>query len=146
MEPNAHIFPVPVGIRLLDEQHSELDRLFRRLAETLASDPQGALTEYRLGQLTEETSKHYQAEEEFIARAGFPDLGLHRMERTQILYRLQENLLQLDRPNAPALAELIREFAELTSHHMETADRGFAQWLQNRGLPDAPKGTSGRVG
>jgi hypothetical protein len=121
--------PEPIAIAQLGEQQAELDRLLRRLVGTLAIDPGGALPAYRLGQLVEQTSQHFEAEEAFLLAMGYPDLLQHRAEHERIVQRLREELLRLEAPEAPPLAGLVAEYTQLTAAHREMADRAFTAWL-----------------
>lgn len=121
--------PEPIGISKIEEQNAELDRLLRRLVGTLANDPGGALPEFRLAQLVEQTSEHFATEEAFLQNSGYPGLLQHKVDHARILQRLRENLLRLEAPGAPPLAVLVEEFRRLTVCHLETADQAFIVWL-----------------
>jgi hemerythrin-like metal-binding protein len=124
--------PEPIGFSKIDEQNAELDRLLRRLVGTLASDPGGALPEYRLAQLVEQTWEHFRTEEAFLQSVGYPELAAHQADHERIILKLRENLLRLEAPGAPPLTDLVEEFTGLTIAHLDTMDQAFIVWLQNR--------------
>lgn len=124
--------PEPFGISQIDEQNAELDRLLRRLVGTLATDPGGALPEYRLAQLVEQTWEHFRTEEAFLLSVGYPGLEAHRADHGRIILKVRENLLRLEGPGAPPLIDLVEEFTQLTLAHLETLDKAFIEWLENR--------------
>jgi len=125
-------FPDPIGIAKIEEQNAELDRLLRRLVGTLATDPAGALPEYRLAQLVEQTSEHFRTEEAFLLAVGYPGLAAHRADHERIIQKVRDNLLRLEAPGAPPLADLVEEFSQLTFGHLEAMDEAFIRWLKNR--------------
>jgi hemerythrin len=124
--------PETIGIPKIDEQNAELDRLLRRLVGTLATDPDGALPEYRLAQLVEQTSEHFMTEEAFLLSVAYPGLAAHRADHERIIVRLRENLLRLEAPGAPPLVDLVEEFTQLTIVHLETLDKAFSEWLEKK--------------
>ena len=124
--------PEPIGISKINEQNAELDRLLRRLVGTLTTDPGGALPEYRLAQLVEQTSEHFRTEEAFLLSVDYPDLAAHRSDHERIILKLKENLLRLEAPGAPPLVDLVEEFTQLTIAHLETLAKAFGVWLEKK--------------
>ena len=130
----AHVqwdLPAPVGILQVDVQHRELHGLLLKLFGTLATDPGGALSEFRFIRLVEQTAQHFKAEEECLQSLGYPDLESHRGDHRKVLERVRENLIRWNAPNAPLLFDLVEDFAESIQRHLDTADQEFSLWWGN---------------
>jgi len=122
--------PASVGILQVDEQHRELHGLLLKLFGTLATDPNGALSEFRFIRLVEQTTLHFLAEEECLRSLGYPDLGTHRGDHEKLLVRVRGNLIRWNGPGAPLLFDLVEDFAASIQRHMDTVDQAFAQWFE----------------
>jgi len=132
-------FPAPVGMLEIDEQHRELHGLLLKLFGTLATDPNGALPEFRFIRLLEQTAVHFRTEEECFHSLGYPGLDSHRRDHEGVMARIRADLARWDAPDAPPLFDLVEDFAESFQHHLETADQAFADWLETtrpRGAAD----------
>ena len=135
--------PALVGIREIDQQHREWHGLLLKLFGTLATDPNGALSEFRFIRLVELTVDQFKAEEECLLSLGYPDLAGHHLEHEAVLRGTRENLVRWNAPGAPPLIDLVEDFAETNQRHMDTSDRAFALWLEQQGagsaVPTAPR-------
>jgi len=124
--------PALVGIREIDQQHREWHGLLLKLFGTLATDANGALSEFRFIRLVELTVEQFKAEEECLQSLGYPDLANHHLEHEAVLRDTRESLVRWDAPDAPPLIDLVEDFAESNQHHMDTSDQAFAHWLEQK--------------
>jgi len=78
-----------VGVPLIDQQHQELFRRVNSLLEVMHRGFARLETEHMLVFLAGYTVQHFKAEEELMARHGFPDQGPHRQAHAAFEAKLE---------------------------------------------------------
>lgn len=122
------------GIPLIDEQHRDLFSKVGRLRTLIQAGGNRAEISRLLDELVEASRTHFEAEEAFMAKFGYPDLSQHLAEHASMLVGLQDLKDKFEESHA-SLALMVPTFMEgWLRHHISDGDFGFVTFLKARSL------------
>lgn len=118
-----------IGIREVDEQHRELFSLINELYETM-KEGKGRETVHRvLEGFIERVQLHFQAEEKWMEKYGYPGLLTHRAQHenlTKKVMEMEKNFMDAPPGFSIKLANFLREWLH---NHILGSDRRFGEYL-----------------
>jgi hemerythrin len=126
--------PYSVRIEEFDRQHREIVDCLNELAQALAEGMNDVLLTGILSRFTILVREHFSAEEEAMARTGYPDLEIHRLVHRLLgenldfcMERLETNELILNN----ALLDFLRNWLD---KHILGMDKRYSDFLNERGI------------
>jgi methyl-accepting chemotaxis protein len=121
--------PYRTGAAARDAEHLRIFTALQRLEESLGGPFPLETLGPRLKQLEELLLDHFRHEEAFLAEAGYPLLGAHKVEHEVALDRCHALLDRFSQPGSPPLVRLARQFQAALLRHIGTVDRDYADFL-----------------
>ena len=127
--PFAWTSALELGIEEIDEQHRELFRRAERVYHAMRQG-QPPAAEAMLASFRDFVLSHFEFEERWMRRAGFPDLHGHREAHREFADRLHAVTGEYRRHGpSPAVAETLREWSEAwLLEHIGGPDRLLGRW------------------
>ncbi len=123
-----------IGVAHIDAQHQEL---FARAAAFLGAadrgEGEGQVLD-TLGFLSGYALTHFEAEEDFMRAAGYPDLPAHEREHAGFRATLQDLTMRFARQGLSAHLAAVtgRELVAWLDRHVRATDQALAAWLRGR--------------
>jgi hemerythrin len=127
--PFAWTKDLELGIDEIDEQHRELFRRGERLYHAMCQG-QPAAAEAMLASFRDFVLSHFEFEERWMLRAGFPGLEAHRKAHREFADRLHAVTGEYRRHGpVQAVADRLREWSEAwLLEHIGGPDRMLGSW------------------
>lgn len=128
-ETERTALPLLVGIRFLDEEHTQLLRLIALLGDAEQSksleDRKAAI------RATIDFAKlHFANEEHAMEAAGFPEIEAHREEHRQLVSRLESVAGSCEYGNGVAVYDFATELYTWIHEHLLKSDAQYVECLR----------------
>jgi hemerythrin-like metal-binding protein len=121
--------PLLVGVRFLDEEHTELLRLIARLGD--AEQNESLKDRSDAIRATIDFAKlHFANEEHAMEAAGFPELEAHREEHRQLVSRLEAVAGSCEYGNGVAVYDFATELYTWIHEHLLKSDALYVECLR----------------
>jgi hemerythrin-like metal-binding protein len=125
-----------VGIHKLDDQHKGLFSTLNKIYDILMSHGDSALVDKELLNLMRQTRVHFETEEKFMLKHGYPGYQMHKVMHELLLHQLEDVLtLESSSYEQPWVERLeLADFlhAWLVSHILDE-DKKIGAFLQING-------------
>lgn len=122
-----------LGHPQIDEQHRALFTAVNDLHEELVQGGGRRDLERRLGELRDQTLRHFQQEEELMEQSGFPDFQVHQHHHQQLAAQVME-LEAKHRQGKLVLSPPVMHFLkDWLCQHITSEDRRLAAFLAEAG-------------
>ena len=122
------------GVTLFDQQHRQLFDMVNDLHDAMQQKRGKEVVGQTLDRLIQYTGSHFAAEEEAMARTGYPDDAKHRQHHT----RLVEQALDLQhtfRTGETLMTQSVIEFLqEWLINHIKGVDKNYGPFLNKHGV------------
>ena len=119
-----------LGIPIVDEQHRGIVSTINSLCYAIQNKHGHEMLKPAIGMINEYTRIHFEIEEEFLEKCGYPDLDKHRLlhkELTQALSQTSKNSIWDRDPQ-----EFLHFLKDWWINHICKEDHVFTQYLSNR--------------
>lgn len=121
------------GNEAIDAQHRSLFAMANELQSALDVDePRGEVVADCVWQLADYVMQHFGDEEDLMAEAGYPELGVHRSMHEQLTgetVRITARFMNDEPVTAAELAPLVTRWLRT---HIGEADKRFVDYLESR--------------
>jgi hemerythrin len=124
---------VAFGDTTIEGEHDHLRHLLGRLHELETSQPDRQATHEVFNDLMEYVIAHFNSEERYMRKMGYPQAFEHALAHERVLSRLIELSGTLMERDLRRLPESCRELRELASAHHNNEDRICTDWLASQG-------------
>lgn len=123
-----------IGIESIDEQHKGFFEAAHRLYDRILNCEGEKIAEESVEFLREYAKQHFQAEEAFMARHGYPRLEQHKKLHTEFLEELDRLLDELDvfGPSQHLADRALEISQEWLVQHITEEDSLYAQYVKAR--------------
>lgn len=112
-----------IGNELIDKQHQELIVYFNSAHEHMLSNQDSSyLGLDALIQMVEYCRYHFDCEEEYMEKIGFPGLKEHKTIHAAFHSKL-ENLLLMDQEQYPLTSQILKIFENWIIYHILNVDK-----------------------
>jgi hemerythrin len=119
-----------LGIPIVDEQHKGIVSTINSLCFAIQNKHGNEMLKPVIGMVTEYTRIHFEIEENFLEKCGYPDLEQHRTlhkELTQALSHTSQDSIWNKDPQ-----EFLEFLKDWWINHICKEDQVFNQYLKNR--------------
>ncbi len=122
------------GIGLIDDQHRTLFATVAQLRVLIQENGDREAIGHLLELLLTTAREHFETEEDFMSRYGYPDLAQHVAEHASMLMGLQDLKAKFEESHQ-SMAMMVPTFMEgWLRHHISDGDFGFVTFLKARSL------------
>jgi hemerythrin len=119
-----------VGVPALDRDHQHLIELLNQLHDVVRRNDAREVIAAVLIELIRYTGHHFAAEEDLMARAGFPGLETHRHTHDMLRQRVRDYEAEFrEDPRSVIAAELFDFLCDWLIHHIKTEDMEYRSAL-----------------
>ena len=123
-----------VGVRAMDDQHGILmDTMNELRLATVRGSGREQVSEV-LDRLIEFTRMHFSSEEKLMDQYLFPGREEHRAEHQRILAQILQSSHRVQHGEQMQMRPLLCLLRESYSEHIESMDREYGPWLNERGV------------
>ena len=120
-----------IGVNEIDMQHRQLVGMINELFEAMkANHGQRTLNEI-LDRLLAYVGEHFQTEERFMQRHGYPGFEDHALEHLKLSSRVQELLDRRKAGERVATPELFNFLCDWLKEHIRVRDKAFGEYLKH---------------
>lgn len=121
-----------IGIKVLDEEHHALFDSVNRIQTAMSQQQDRAAIMPMLGELFEQTSRHFKGEEAMMADNGYSGAMLHSLKHQHLLEQAVAFLTRYNR--GAGLNDYSLGFLrDWLVTHIQDTDKLFALWLREHG-------------
>lgn len=123
-----------VGVEQIDREHQRLFDIAARTYDSLGADAAAGRDMIRaaVAELIDYTATHFASEEGLMAAAGYPDLEVHRNQHEHLLTRVRDMEMRVEIDDPTVAFDLTHFLYRWLVDHIETSDRKFGLFLQER--------------
>jgi hemerythrin len=115
--------------KTLDAQHTRLVGMLNALSNSIERRETQSVLVLLLNGLIQYTQAHFAAEEELLAKHGFPGLAEHRAEHQAMTARVLEFRREFESGNREIAQPLLLFLREWLTHHILETDQNYAAFL-----------------
>ncbi len=123
-----------VGVQAMDDQHGILMDTVNELRTQLLQGSDRASISQQLERLVEFTAMHFSCEESLLERYGYPEVEPHRTEHQRLMNEVRQALERTQHDGDADLQPLLDLLRGWYVDHVETLDRPYGAWLNERGI------------
>ena len=123
-----------VGVQAMDDQHIALVRILNQLHSAIMKGQAQSATGKLLLKLTDYAHTHFSSEEEMLAGAGFPGLGLQREQHCELFRQLDEYIARHQQGDQTMYLPLLLFVRDWLTTHMLKEDKEYGPWMNQRGI------------
>jgi hemerythrin len=123
-----------VKVKRCDDDHQRLFHVMNALYEAMRLGKGRSVIGQIVGELSDYTQTHFQAEEALMERANYPGLAGHRVEHQRFVGRVAEFQKDLDAGtggNSVAVLEFLKDWLV---KHIKKLDQGYSAHLNANGI------------
>jgi len=119
-----------LGISVIDEDHQTLFRAIRQLGEQIAQKKNSGVIEATINSLTLYIEEHFEREERFMMRAGYPDYDAHKKQHDDF----RDSVVSLknfhaEHPEEVDAQKIVTFLEEWLLSHIAKVDRAYEPYL-----------------
>lgn len=115
-----------VGVEELDVQHRQLFRMINTLFEAPNVEVESQTISDLLSDMKEYTSCHFEAEEEYMAECGYPDIAAHILEHDYFRRKVEDLCSDTMAHRKGVSADILQFLYEWLSAHILSCDKKYA--------------------
>jgi hemerythrin len=125
-----------LGIQAIDEQHKGFFEACHRLYDAILNCEGEKMVEESVAFLRDYASRHFQAEESFMAKHAYPHLEQHKKLHTEFLEVLDSLMdeLELFGPSQHLADRALEISQEWLINHIIEEDTRYAQYIKDNNL------------
>ena len=123
-----------VGVRSMDDQHGILMDTMNELRLAVVRGSGREQISEVLDRLIEFTRMHFSSEEKLMERHFFPGWEEHRTEHQRILAQILQSSHRVQHGEQMQMRPLLCFLRESYSEHIESMDREYGPWFNDRGV------------
>jgi hemerythrin-like metal-binding protein len=123
-----------IGIPAMDDQHGILIDTLNELRQQLTCGNGAAKLSLPMARLVEFADMHFGCEESLLRRHGFPGLKAHCEAHQSLLDQIRHAVGTAERGSEAEFLRVLTFLRGQFRDHVETFDRQYAEWLNERGL------------
>jgi hemerythrin len=114
-----------IGVPELDEDHKNLIGLLNQVIAAISSPDKKALLTQTLNAALVYTKSHFQREEEFLSKGGYPGLEEHKASHQALVQDIVRFRLGLLSGDAMSVVELHKFFSNWLISHIRSEDKKY---------------------
>jgi hemerythrin-like metal-binding protein len=123
-----------VGVQAMDDQHGILmDTVNELRLAAVRGSSQERVSEL-LNRLIQFTRMHFRGEEQLMEQHVFPGLAEHRIEHQRMMAQLLRSSHRARHGEKVQMRPLLGFLRESYAAHIDTIDRKYGTWLNERGV------------
>jgi hemerythrin len=122
-----------VGVRAMDDQHKGLMQPLNELHAAMTNGDAGEAAGELLGRLARYTKEHFRAEEDMLARTGYPQLVEHRAKHVDLNRQVDDYIDRFEAGERALTVHLLHFLRDWLTVHIQKEDRAYGGWLNARG-------------
>lgn len=122
-----------IGVETVDEHHKKLFSLVNGLYDALLAGGGRVAADAALKALLDYTVYHFDAEEELMRSAGYPELEEHRRQHRVLLDRTLAMVALYEKGQEEVSMQLVHFLKDWLYQHTTTSDRKIGRFLARRG-------------
>jgi hemerythrin-like metal-binding protein len=119
------------GIEEVDTQHKNLFQALNRLGAAFQKGTAGEEVKTSLAFLAEYTVDHFNAEEAFMQKMGYPKFTAHRMQHSQLVSKVQNLVVKLDE-GFMITGDVISFFSDWLVDHINASDMDYVRYAKGK--------------
>ena len=123
-----------VGVRAMDDQHGILMDTTNELRLAVVRGSGREQVSEVLDRLIEFTRMHFSSEEKLMDQYQFPGREEHHTEHQRILAQILQSSHRVQHGEQIQMRPLLRFLRESYTEHIESMDREYGPWLNERGV------------
>jgi hemerythrin len=117
-----------IGVASMDEQHHRLVEMVNQLYDAYRHDNGRGAAGPVLAGLVEYTTSHFRAEEEYMARQGYPELDEHRRLHAQLLGRVEDFRRRHAAGQSEVVLDLVLFLRTWLVRHIQGVDAEYGRY------------------
>lgn len=123
-----------VGVKLLDEQHTEFVSCLNQLHAAMLKGQAQNIACVVAPKMSSLTKNHFSTEERLMEETKFPGLAKHRAIHCDLIIKAEEFVAQYEQGDQTMYPELLRFVGNWLHNHMLTVDKQYTQWMNEHGV------------
>ena len=123
-----------VGVKSMDDQHVNLIEIMNELHTAMVKGQAHSVAGPLLNKLTDYTHEHFIDEEKLMESIKYPGLADQRAEHRALAAKIEEFVAHYEQGDQSIYPQLLHFLDHWLVNHMQTADKKYSQWLNERGV------------
>jgi len=123
-----------IGVRAMDDQHGILMDTITELRQALVRGAGREQLREVIDRLIEFTRMHFWSEEQLMEQSAFPGLAEHRSEHHGMLAQMIQSAHRVQYGEGAQMRPLVDFLCKWFDEHIESLDRHYGLWLNERGV------------
>jgi hemerythrin-like metal-binding protein len=123
-----------LDIQEIDEQHKQLLRMVNDLYAAMKSGKGKSVQEKLLGDLVKYTVFHFDNEERYFDRFGYPQTAAHKAFHGKLKQQVAEFQEKFRRGQATVSLDLLKFLKDWVVNHIQREDKKYAPFMKQHGL------------
>lgn len=119
-----------VNIQVIDDQHKQLIALINQLHSALETNQENEVISEIIDGVIDYTHKHFDFEEEFLEKHGYPHLEEHKKLHADYRTQMAEMKEQFDNSRMFFKPKLVRVLLTWFKSHILTVDMEYSRFLK----------------
>lgn len=123
-----------VGVKAMDEQHQRLVTLLNQLDDAMAKGKGREVLDKIFNELLAYTTTHFKAEEELMARHGYPDLEEHQQKHVSMTGQVLKLKQEAEETKVGVTLKLMSFLTSWLTKHIAGTDALYGKYLNGKGI------------
>jgi len=123
-----------VGVKLLDEQHTEFVSCLNQLHAAMLKGKAQDVAKVIAPRMMNLTKNHFSTEERLMEETKFPGLAEHRSLHCDLISRAEEFMAHYEQGDQTMYPQLLRFVGNWLHNHMLTVDNHYVAWMKDHGV------------
>lgn len=123
-----------VGVTAMDAQHTVLFEILNQLYDAMTARQDRAVLGDLLTRLSNFAHQHFAEEEQMMAAAQYPELEPHRVLHRDLLEKVEDFKLRLNRKELTISLHLLNFLRDWLTRHIQQVDHNYSAWMNERGI------------
>ena len=123
-----------VGVKSIDEQHTVLFNAVNDLHAAMMKGQSRAVIGDLLRTLLDYTRFHFDAEEEMMAKANYPQLATHRIKHRELTKKVEDFAARYERSDVTVSTHLSSFLSDWLCKHIQGTDKEYGPYMNERGV------------
>ena len=123
-----------VGVTAMDAQHTVLFEILNQLYDAMTARQDRAVLGDLLTRLSNFAHQHFAEEEQMMAAAQYPELEPHRVLHRDLLEKVEDFKLRLNRKELTISLHLLNFLRDCLTRHIQQVDHNYSAWMNERGI------------
>ncbi len=123
-----------VNIREIDEQHKKLVQLLNDLYAAMKAGKGEAVQARLLEELVNYTIHHFENEERYLTKYGYPEFRQHKQEHEALKAKVADFAGKLRQGKVAVSSEILTFLKNWVVNHIKKTDKRYSSFLNQKGL------------